>query len=147
MSSLCKCKNYYTFFSKNISIYTIFMIKVLTILLNNDIVSFEQLGSDIFLISPRKHMLWVHTRSTSVWGPTGFCGEIRKILYGYPSYLELTNYSTIIAQNKGTFFFFFNGHTVCYRYAVASNKMYTFVEVYKIFMWIPLLSGPMCNVY
>ena len=34
--------------------------------LTNDVVSFEQLGPDIFLISPQKPMLWVLIRSASV---------------------------------------------------------------------------------
>ena len=48
-----------TFFSKNISIYAIFNDQSFDDSLTNDIVSFEQLGPDIFLIIPLKCMLWV----------------------------------------------------------------------------------------
>ena len=40
------------FFSKNISTYAIFNDQSFNDRLTNDIVSFEQLGPDIFLISP-----------------------------------------------------------------------------------------------
>ena len=64
MSSFCKCKSYSHFFSAKILAYmaTIFNDQSFN-KLTNDIVSFEQLGPDIFLITPWKHMLWVVIRS------------------------------------------------------------------------------------
>ena len=58
-SSFCKCcKSYAHFFSKNISVYAaVFNDQSFTYTLTNEIVSFEQLGSDIYLTSPWKHML------------------------------------------------------------------------------------------
>ena len=46
MSSFCKCKSYSHFFSKNISIYTIFNNQNFNDTLTNHIISFEQLGPD-----------------------------------------------------------------------------------------------------
>ena len=48
VSSFCKCKSYSYFFSKNISIYSIFNDQSFNNTLTNDIFSFEQLGPDIF---------------------------------------------------------------------------------------------------
>ena len=45
----CKCKSHSHFFSKNISIYAIFNDQSFNDTLTNDIVSFEQLGPDIYL--------------------------------------------------------------------------------------------------
>ena len=45
------------FFSKNIKVYAIFNDQSFNHMLSNDIISFEQLGPDIFLISPWKHNL------------------------------------------------------------------------------------------
>ena len=56
VSSFCICKNY-SFFSKNISIYAIFNDQSFNDMLTNNIIIFEQLGPDIFLISPLKHTL------------------------------------------------------------------------------------------
>ena len=47
---------FHIFFSKNISVYTIFNDKGFNDTLTNDIVSFEQLGPDSFLISPKKYI-------------------------------------------------------------------------------------------
>ena len=44
VSSLCKCKSYSHFFSKNISVYAIFNYQSFNDTLTNDIISFEQLG-------------------------------------------------------------------------------------------------------
>ena len=44
VSSFCKCKNYSHFFSKNISIYAIFIEQSFNGTLTNDVVSFEQVG-------------------------------------------------------------------------------------------------------
>ena len=50
-----------TFFSAKIIVYMPYlMIKVLKILLINDIVSFEQLGPGIFLTTPLKHVVGTH---------------------------------------------------------------------------------------
>ena len=43
---LLKCKSYSHFFSKNISVYTIFNDQSFNDILTNDIVSFDQLGPD-----------------------------------------------------------------------------------------------------
>ena len=48
MRSFCKCKSYSHFFSKNINIYAIFNDQSFNDTLTNDIVSFEQLGHDLF---------------------------------------------------------------------------------------------------
>ena len=49
VSSFCKCKSYSHFFSaKNISVYAIFNDQSFNDTLSNDIVSFEQLGPDIY---------------------------------------------------------------------------------------------------
>ena len=53
-----------SFFSKNISVYAIHNDQSFNDRLTNNMVSFEQLGPDIFLISLWKHMLWVFIRST-----------------------------------------------------------------------------------
>ena len=45
MSSICKCKSYSPFISKNISVYVIFSDQSFNDTLNNDTVSFEQLGA------------------------------------------------------------------------------------------------------
>ena len=58
-----KCKSYLLFFSKNISIYVINNDQSFNDTLTNDIVSFNQLGPDIFLTSHEKHTLWVLIRS------------------------------------------------------------------------------------
>ena len=47
---LCKCKSYSHFFSKNISVYAIFNGQSFNGTLTNDIVSFEQLGPDCWMI-------------------------------------------------------------------------------------------------
>ena len=48
MSSFCKCKSYSHFFSKNISLYAILINdQRFNDTLTNDIVSFEQMGSDL----------------------------------------------------------------------------------------------------
>ena len=44
VSSICKCKSYSHFFSKNISVYAIFNDQSFNDTLTNDIVSFEQQG-------------------------------------------------------------------------------------------------------
>ena len=62
------------FFSKNIGIYAIVNDQSFNNMLTNDIVSFEQLGPDIFLISPWKHMLWVLIRSALVLHENLCCG-------------------------------------------------------------------------
>ena len=46
VSSFCKCKSYSHFFSKNITIYTIYNDQSFNDKLTNNIVSFEQLGPD-----------------------------------------------------------------------------------------------------
>ena len=46
VSSICKCKSYSHFFSKNISICSIFNDQSFNDTLANDIVSFEQLGPE-----------------------------------------------------------------------------------------------------
>ena len=46
MSSFCKCKSYSHFFSKNITVYAIFNDLSFNNMLTNDIVRFEQLGSE-----------------------------------------------------------------------------------------------------
>ena len=51
VSSFCKCKSYSHFFSKNISIYATFNDQNFNDTLTNNIVSFEQLGPDIYLLS------------------------------------------------------------------------------------------------
>ena len=48
VSSICKCKSYSHFFSKNISVYAIFNDQSFNDTLTNDIVSFEQLGLDCY---------------------------------------------------------------------------------------------------
>ena len=45
-SSVCKCKSYSHFFSKNISIYAIFNDQRFNGTLTKSVVSFEQLGPD-----------------------------------------------------------------------------------------------------
>ena len=47
VSSFCNCKSYSYFFSKNISVHTIFSDQSFNDTITNDIVSFEQLGPDI----------------------------------------------------------------------------------------------------
>ena len=49
MSSFCNCKSYSHFFSKNISVYTIFNDQSVNVTLTNDIASFEQLGLLLFV--------------------------------------------------------------------------------------------------
>ena len=44
VSSFCKCKSYSHFFSKNISVFAILNDQSFNDTLNNDIISFEQLG-------------------------------------------------------------------------------------------------------
>ena len=44
VSSFCKCKSYSHFFSKNISVFSMFNDQSFNDTLTNDIVSFEQLG-------------------------------------------------------------------------------------------------------
>ena len=44
VSSICKCKSYSHFFSKNISVYAIFNDQSFKDTSTNDIVSFEQVG-------------------------------------------------------------------------------------------------------
>ena len=46
VSSFCKCKSYSHFFSKNINVFAIFNDQSFNNTLTNDIVSFEQLGSE-----------------------------------------------------------------------------------------------------
>ena len=58
VSSFSKCKSYSHFFSKNISIYAIFDDQSFKDMLTNDIISFEPLGPNIFLISPQKYIFW-----------------------------------------------------------------------------------------
>ena len=53
-------------FCKNISTLAIFNDQSFNETLTNDIVSFEQMGPDILLISTQKHMLWVLIRSALV---------------------------------------------------------------------------------
>ena len=55
--------SFHIFFSKNISLYAIFNDKNFNDMLTNDIVSFEQLGPDIFLIFEQNHMLLVFIRN------------------------------------------------------------------------------------
>ena len=50
VSRFCKCKSYSHFFSKNISVYAIFNDQNFNDTLTNDIVSFEQLGPDLYQI-------------------------------------------------------------------------------------------------
>ena len=47
----CECKSYLHFFSKNISVYAISNDQSLNDTLSNDIVSFEQVGPDIFVLN------------------------------------------------------------------------------------------------
>ena len=49
VSSFCKCKGYSQFFSKNVSGYAIFKDQSFTDMLINDVVSFEQLGPEVFI--------------------------------------------------------------------------------------------------
>ena len=50
VSSFCKCKSYSHFFSKNISVYATFKDQNFNNTLTNNIVSFEQLGLDVYLL-------------------------------------------------------------------------------------------------
>ena len=61
MSSFCKCESCSHFFSKNISIYAIFNDQSFNNTLTNDIISFEQLGPDVFLIilPPKVKGIWL----------------------------------------------------------------------------------------
>ena len=58
VSSFCKCKSYSHFFCKNIRVYAIFNDQSFNDTLTNDIISFEELGPDIFIVSP--YTLWIH---------------------------------------------------------------------------------------
>ena len=49
VSSFCKCKSYSHFFSRNISVYAIFNDQSFNDTLTNDIVSFEQLGPEVYV--------------------------------------------------------------------------------------------------
>ena len=71
------------FFSKNISVYAIFNDQSFNDKLTNNIVSFEQLGPDIFLIAPQKYICGAHLRSALTRHNICFRGEITKILCGY----------------------------------------------------------------
>ena len=64
MSSFCNAKATHIFSAKIINVFARFQDKKFNILIANNL-SFEQLGPDIFLISPLKYMLWVLIRSAS----------------------------------------------------------------------------------
>ena len=82
VSSFCKCKSYSHFFSKNICIYAIFNDQRFNDTLTNGIVSFEQLGLDIFLFLHEIYvvvLIWNTSPRHFKWVPTTrFCREIRK---------------------------------------------------------------------
>ena len=99
MSSFCTAKATHIFFSKKYQNICVSLDVNFNESLTNDIVSFEQLGPDIFLISPQTRMLFVLIKSTLV--PTTYVfvekyGEIRKILHGYPSHLEYGIYKNYV---------------------------------------------------
>ena len=86
-----------TFFQQKISEYCVSLDVNFNESLTNDIVSFEQLGPDIFLISP--HVCCGHSSEVLWWGTSNecaswrpslqephymFCGEIRKIFSWIP---------------------------------------------------------------
>ena len=54
MSSFCKCKSYSHFFSKNISVFSIFNDQSFNNMLTNDIVSFEQRGPGVLYLFQHK---------------------------------------------------------------------------------------------
>ena len=56
VSSFCKCKSYSHFFSKNINVYAIFNDRSFNHMLTNNIISFEQLGPDIYRSSKHTNM-------------------------------------------------------------------------------------------
>ena len=66
------------FFSKNNSIYAVFNDKSFNDTSTNNVVSFEQMGPDIFLISAHKHITEALLMSTH---NISFCGEIRKNIF------------------------------------------------------------------
>ena len=76
-----------TFFSTKILAYIVCVLfndQRFNDTLTNDIVSFEQLGPDIFLITPQKHMFLVSLEALLMSTHNMcFCGEIRKLLCGY----------------------------------------------------------------
>ena len=51
------------YFSKNIRVYAIFNDQGFNDTLANNILSFEQLGPDFFLVTSPKHMLWIAIRN------------------------------------------------------------------------------------
>ena len=63
MSSFCKCKSYSHFFSKNISVYAIFNDQSFNNTLTNDIVNFEQTGSDFFAVQTMYVVCFMFTTS------------------------------------------------------------------------------------
>ena len=60
VSSICKCKGYSHFFSKNISIHAILNDQSFNDTLANDTVSFEQLGPDLLRIEASLHGLYLY---------------------------------------------------------------------------------------
>ena len=64
VSSFCICKSYSHFFSKNISVYAIFNDQSFNDTLTNDIVSFEQLGPDSYLMTSLVLNNWAQTGPT-----------------------------------------------------------------------------------
>ena len=89
MSSFCKCKSYSHFFSKNISLYAIFYEQSFNDTLTNDVVSFEQLGPDIFLISSRTYMVCVVIRSASPKGSNSFLLRVDPFSEGRQNNFEI----------------------------------------------------------
>ena len=79
------CKNYSHFFSKKFRHICISLDVNFNESLTNDIISFEQLGPDIFLISPRKHI--VGNMFSFYWGASNEY-FVEKYLSGCFSYLE-----------------------------------------------------------
>ena len=128
-----------TFF-KNFSIYAIFNDQCFNDTLTNGIVSFEQLGPYIFLISPHcivgthmyiycgysytcivgTHVSWVLVRSTSMRTHyICFCGEIRKIFI----WMFLLSRAMAVAQHQFVLVTFI---CICFLFLMDSPGRWTF---------------------